>query len=216
MSALSNLTRRRLLAGSLSLAVSAVAHAVGLKDPLPANGVVLKYDILYKGEKVGEHEMKATPDGDLIRLEHTRHIDVKVLFITAFTERHQSTEWWTKAVILKRLEAKNLLNGKEVIISGHAQPDGFVFVIDGKEQKVPADAVTLDSYWVANAVKRSTVIDVANGKVLKTTSKFMPDGRVELKAKDLVAGFAYQGDFMSRGELAQDGNTIIYQRTSGP
>ena len=211
-----NLTRRRLLAGSLSLAVSSVACAIGLKDPLPANGVLLTYDILYKGERVGEHQMKAIPDGDLIRLEHNRHIDVKVLFITAFTERHQSTEWWTKEVILKKLEAKSLLNGKEVIISGRAQPDGFVFVVDGKALKVPVDSVTLDSYWVANAVKRSTVIDVANGKVLKTTSNIMPDGRVELKAKNLVANFAYQGDFMSRGELEQDGNTIIYQRTSGP
>ena len=211
-----NLTRRRLLAGSFGLAVSSIAYAIGLKDPLPADGVVLKYDILYKGERVGEHLMKAIPDDDLILLEHTRHIDVKVLFITAFTERHQSTEWWTKAVILKKLEAKNLLNGKEVVISGHAQPDGFVFVVDGKEQKVPADSVTLDSYWVANAVKRSTVIDGANGKVLKTASNFMPDGRVELNAKDLVANFAYQGDFMSRGELEQDGNTIIYQRISGP
>lgn len=118
--------------------------------------------------------------------------------------------------MLRKIEAKNLVNGKEVDITGRAQPDGFVFVVDGREEKVPADCVTLDSYWVANAVKRSTVIDVANGKVLKTTSTFLPNGNVELKAKDLVANFAYQGDFMSRGELEQDGNTIIYQRISGP
>ncbi len=216
MFTLQNPTRRRLLTGCAGLAFSSLATAIGLKDPLPATGVLLKYDILYKGEKVGEHLMKATPDGELVRLEHTRHIDVKVLFITAFTERHQSTEWWTKSVMLRKLEARNLVNGKEVDITGRALPDGFVFVVDGKEQKVPADAVTLDSYWVANAVKRSTVIDVANGKVFKTSSKILPNGSVELNAKDLVAKFAYQGDFMSRGELEQDGNTIVYQRISGP
>ena len=160
------------------MAFSPFVTAIGLKDALPPNGVLLKYDILYKDERVAEHQMKAIPEGDLVRLEHTRHIDVKVLFISAFTERHHSTAWWTKQVILKKLEARNLVNGREVLITGHAQPNGFVFIIDGKEQKVPADAVTLDSDWVAN--------------------------------------FTYQGDFMSRGELEQDGNTIIYQRTSGP
>lgn len=118
--------------------------------------------------------------------------------------------------MLRKLQAKSLVNGKEVLMTGHALPDAFVFIVDGKEQKVPADSVTLDSYWVANAVKRSTVIDVANGKVFKTTSEILPNGNVDLKAKDLDAKFSYQGDFMSRGELEQDGNTIVYQRTSGP
>lgn len=88
-----NQTRRRLLIAGMGITLSPFAAAIGLKDPLPPKGVLLEYDILYKGEKVGEHLMRAMPDGDLVRLEHTRHIDVKVLFITAFTERHQSTEW---------------------------------------------------------------------------------------------------------------------------
>lgn len=209
-------TRRIFLAGCAGLIFSPLVAAIGLKDTLPPNGVLLTYDILYKGEKVGEHQMRAVPEGELIRLEHRRRIDVKVLFITAFTERHQSTEWWTKNVMLRKLDAKSLINGKEVDMSGHSQPDGFVFVVDGKEHKVPANSVTLDSYWVGNAVKRTSVIDVANGKVLETTSEIFPNGNVELKAKDLNAKFTYQGDFMSRGELEQDGNTIIYLRTTGP
>lgn len=209
-------TRRRLLVGSAGLIFTPLVVAISLKETLPPYGILLKYDILYKGDKVGEHQMKAVLDGELIRLEHRRRIDVKVMFVTAFTERHQSTEWWSKNVMLKKIDAKSLINDKEVDMTGHSLPDGFVFVVNGKEYKVPANSVTLDSYWVGNAIKRSTVIDVANGKVLSTTSEIFPNGNVELKAKDLNAKFTYQGDFMLRGELEQDGNTIIYLRTAGP
>jgi hypothetical protein len=64
--------------------ISGVANSAKLSEPLPSQGVILKYDIFYKGDKVGEHQMKAIPEGDLIRLEHSRNIEVKVAFITGF------------------------------------------------------------------------------------------------------------------------------------
>ena len=209
-------TRREALICSAALTLSAMAKAIGLKDPLPAEGVTLKFDILYKGEKVGEHELKVTPEGDLVKLEHARHIDVKVMFVTAFTERYRSTEWWTQSVLLKKLEAKASHNGKDIAMTGRAIADGFLFTVDGKEQKAPVDAVTLDSYWVANAVKRTAIIDVANAKLLHASVRILPNGNSEITTSDLAAKFAYQGDFMSQGELTQGGNSVTYLRTSGP
>ena len=209
-------TRREILICSAAFTFSAMAKAIGLQDPLPPEGVTLKFDILYKGDKVGEHDLKVTPEGDLVKLEHSRHIDVKVMFVTAFTERYRSTEWWTQSVILKKLEAKASHNGKDIAMTGRAVADGFIFTVDGKEQKAPVDAVTLDSYWVANAVKRSAIIDVANAKVLRASVKILPNGNSEVTTNDLNAKFSYQGDFMSKGELTQGGNSIVYQRISGP
>jgi len=206
---------RSLLLVALTIGFPCLAGAVNLNEPLPAEGVVLKYDIFYKGDKVGQHQMKAIPDGDLIRLEHSRNIEVKVAFITAFSESHKSTELWSKSVELKKLNAKTQINGKEIDISGQASPQGFLYVIDGVQSTAPADLVTLDSYWVGNAPKRSSVMDVAGGKLLKTTSKTNPDGSIQLLSDKFNAKFTYQGDFLTVGELTQNGNTVVYKKTSG-
>lgn len=206
---------RSLLFAVLTIGFPFLASAVNLNEPLPVEGVVLKYDIFYKGDKVGQHQMKAVPDGDLIRLEHSRNIEVKVAFITAFSESHKSTELWSKSVELQKLNAKTQINGKEIDISGQNSPQGFVYVIDGTQNTAPADLVTLDSYWVGNAPKRKTVMDVAGGKLLKTSSKTNPDGTIELLSDKFNAKFTYQGDFLTVGELTQNGNTVVYKKTSG-
>ena len=195
--------------------LSGIANSAKLSEPLPSQGVILKYDIFYKGDKVGEHQMKAIPDGNLIRLEHSRNIEVKVAFITAFSESHKSTELWSKAVELQKLDAKTQLNGKEVDITGVNTPKGFSFTVDGNQQLAPVDVVTLDSYWVGNAPKRSSVIDVAGGKLLQTKSNTSPDGSVQLMGDKFNAKFIYQGDFLSVGELTQNGNTVVYKKVPG-
>ena len=206
---------RSLVLVALTIGFPCLAGAVNLNEPLPAEGVVLKYDIFYKGDKVGQHQMKAIPDGDLIRLEHSRNIEVKVAFITAFSESHKSTELWSKSVELQKLNAKTQINGKEIDISGQASSQGFLYVIDGVQSTAPADLVTLDSYWVGNAPKRSSVMDVAGGKLLRTTSKTNPDGSIQLLSDKFNAKFTYQGDFLTVGELTQNGNTVVYKKTSG-
>ncbi len=200
---------------ALSLGVAMVVSSANLNEPLPPQGVTLKYNIFYKGEKVGEHQMKAIPEGDLIRLEHSRNIEVKVAFITAFSESHRSIEWWNKEVQLQKLDAKTKINGKEIALSGSTSPKGFLLFVDGSEQLAPEDVVTLDSYWVANAPKRSSVIDVAGGKLLQTKSKANADGTIQLIGEKFNAKFAYQGDFLSIGELTQNGNTVVYKKVTG-
>jgi hypothetical protein len=206
---------RSLLFAVLTICLPFLASAVNLNEPLPAGGVVLKYDIFYKGDKVGQHQMRAIPDGDLIRLEHSRNIEVKVAFITAFSESHKSTELWSKSVELQKLNARSQINSKEIDISGQTSPQGFLYVIDGVQSTAPADLVTLDSYWVGNAPKRLSVMDVAGGKLLKTTSKTNPDGSIQLLSDKFNAKFTYQGDFLAVGELTQNGNTVVYKKTSG-
>jgi hypothetical protein len=198
-----------------AMVMPVAANAVNLSEPLPLRGAIFKYDIFYKGDKVGEHQMKVIPEGDLIRLEHRRNIEVRIAFITAFSESHQSTEWWSKEVVLQRLDAKTRINSKEVDISGTNTPKGFSFTVDGNQQLAPANVVTLDSYWVGNAPKRSSVIDVAGGALFQTNTKTNPDGSVQLMGEKFNAKFTYQGDFLSIGELTQNGNTVVYKKISG-
>ncbi len=189
-----------------------VALALDLNQVLPPQGAVFKYDIFYKGDKVGEHQLKVVPDGDLIRLDHSRVIDVKVMFVSAFTERHQSTEWWTKTPLLNKLNAKTQVNGKEVDMAGQVAGNGLVFKVGDQQEMVPFDVVTLDSYWVASAPRHPVVIDVSQGKILKTTSKTLPDGSIELNGDDFQGKFTYEGDFLVVGELTRNGNTVVYKK----
>lgn len=189
-----------------------VALALDLNQVLPPQGAVFKYDIFYKGDKVGEHQLKVVPDGDLIRLDHSRVIDVKVMFVSAFTERHQSTEWWTKTPLLNKLNAKTQVNGKEVDMAGQVAGNGLVFKVGDQQEMVPFDVVTLDSYWVASAPRHPVVIDVSQGKILKATSKTLPDGSIELNGDDFQGKFTYEGDFLVVGELTRNGNTVVYKK----
>ena len=194
---------------------SKTIYAINLNEPLPPQGTNFKYDIFYKGDKVGVHQMKVVPDGDLIRLDHSREIDVKVMMITAFTEKHRSTEWWTKVPHLSRLSAKTDMNGKEVDMTGQVSPNGLIFKVGDHEEVAPLDTVTLDSYWVADAPRHPVVIDVSQGKLLKTSSKTLPDGSIELTGDGFHGKFTYEGDFLLVGELTRNGNTVVYKKSSG-
>lgn len=195
--------------------ISKTALALNLNEPLPPQGAIFRYDIFYKGDKVGVHQLKAVPDGELIRLDHTREIDVKVMMITAFTEKHRSTEWWTKVPHLSKLNAKTQMNGKEVDMTGQISPQGLLFKVGDQEEMAPLDAVTLDSYWVADAPRHPVVIDVSQGKLLKTTSKKLPDGSIELTGDGFQGKFTYEGDFLLVGELTRNGNTVVYKKSPG-
>ncbi|WP_269460279.1 DUF6134 family protein [Polynucleobacter necessarius] len=186
-----------------------------LRIPSRPRGLNLSTTSFTRAIRLGYISSKWCPDGELIRLDHTREIDVKVMMITAFTEKHRSTEWWTKTPHLSKLNAKTQMNGKEVDMTGQISPQGFVFKVGDQEEVAPFDAVTLASYWVADAPRHPVVIDVSQGKLLKTTSKKLPDGSIELTGDGFQGKFTYEGDFLLVGELTRNGNTVVYKKSPG-
>ena len=105
------------------------------------------------------------------------------------------------------------MNGKEVVMTGQVSPAGLLFKVGDQEELAPLDAVTLDSYWVANAPKHPVVIDVSQGKIINTSSKTLPDNSIELLGDGFKGKFTYEGDFLSVGELTRNGNTVVYKKS---
>jgi len=76
-------------------------------DPLRLYGPELRFDVLRNGKKVGHHVVafRATADG--LQVESRSDIEVKLLFLTAYSFRYQSIEHWRSGTLTSLSAATN-------------------------------------------------------------------------------------------------------------
>lgn len=207
-----HLPRRTLLGGFAGATLFASSNAGAVSTSLPAEGLLLAYDIVYGGDKVGEHIVEARPDGESIRVRHRRQVDVRVLFVSAFAERHEALEYWDRSINLQSLEGHTVRDGARVDIVGRRQGEAFVATVGSRSQTVPSSVSTIDSYWLADAVEHEWAIDMARGVVLRAAKRRGPAGGISLQTDDLLASLSYDGQFLKRAELEHGGHKIVYAR----
>lgn len=204
--------RRQCLFLLLGSFMALPAASINLNEPLPAGGASLTFNILYQGKKVGEHVVNAKEIDGLIQFTHAREVAVKVLFISAFSEKHEAIEIWDKNVRLQKLEGHTIRNGERIELYGSSTDDGFSINIGDQVAQLPSTVTTIDSFWVANAIRHPTAIDVAAGEIVELTIKHTNENGYHMEADNLRADLRYDGDFLKTAVITQDGNTATYQR----
>jgi hypothetical protein len=193
------------------------SEALNLKIPLPEKGKSLSYDIIWRGDKIGEHIISISHvENQTYQVSHVRNVSVDTFIGTIFSESHQATEHWDRQAHLIKLKGHTILNGKRYDVKGHREQDGrFALEVDGMTEDLGNDVTTVDSYWAVSSIEHESAIDVSNARVLQhirhTQSKSKETYKgYHIEGEGLEADIWYENEFMSKATITKDGHKVHY------
>jgi hypothetical protein len=131
--------------------------------PIPKNGEV-KFDVMRKNKVIGSHEITFAENNDVLLVETNIDIEVKVLFISAYTFSHQSTETWINGNFTKIVAHSDFEDEREYFIKGQDNNDSFL--ASGMDGKLELDKNILPSnFWNIDVLKQKEIFDTQKGVV---------------------------------------------------
>ena len=131
--------------------------------PIPKNEKV-KFDVIRKNNVIGSHEITFAENNDVLLVETNIDIEVKVLFISAYTFSHQSTETWINGNFTKIAAHTDFEDEREYFIKGQDNNDSFL--ASGMDGKLELDKNILPSnFWNIDVLKQKEIFDTQKGVV---------------------------------------------------
>jgi len=151
--------------------------------PIPINGEV-KFDVIRKNNVIGSHEITFTENNDVLLVETKIDIEVKVLFISAYTFTHQSTETWINGNFTKIVAHSDFEDEREYFIKGQDNNDSFL--ASGMDGKLELDKNILPSnFWNIDVLKQKEIFDTQKGVVRTIDVEDLGYEKIKINEKDI-------------------------------
>lgn len=150
------LSRRAFVAGAPLL--------LALPTSLRAAPRDLSFAVFRNGQRIGEHLMTFSGEGDTIVARTEVRMTVKVGPIPVYRYRHTATERWEGERFVS-LETTTDGNGKRQSVSARATPDAVLIRTAAGSLRAPANAAPL-THWNTRAFRRP-LFNPQEGKLLK-------------------------------------------------
>jgi hypothetical protein len=176
-------TRRQVVAGSAALGLMAAVPLPAVAATAPAT---LPFTVLREPSlnPLGSHRVTFRRDGEMLRVDVTVRIKVKLGPIPIFSYTHDATETW-KGGRLVSLDSGTNDNNRILRVAVRKAADGLqVSGVDGTFI-APPDIVPT-SYWNRRLVEATEVLDSQNGRLVQLTSRFI--GHEEIKVDGTSIG----------------------------
>lgn len=169
------LGRRSLLRGLAAAAVAAhpmlmlngdkaLAQAAGPRPRLPGrNPPPILFDVVRNHDVIGTHRVEFQGNPGEFSVRTIIDINVRMLGVTVFVYRHDSTERW-KGGLLQAFDSKTTDDDSEFVVTGRAEAGAFRVVNRKGTEMAPAD-IMVGSYWTPVIAQQSQLIDPQRGRV---------------------------------------------------
>ena len=151
--------------------------------PIPKNGEV-KFDVIRKNKVIGSHEITFAENNDVLLVETNIDIEVKVLFLSAYTFTHQSTETWINGNFTKIVAHSDFEDEREYFIKGQDNNDSFL--ASGMDGKLELDKNILPSnFWNIDVLKQKEIFDTQKGVVRTIEVEDLGYEKIKVKEKNI-------------------------------
>ena len=151
--------------------------------PIPKNGEV-KFDVIRKNKVIGSHEITFAENNDVLLVETNIEVEVKVLFISAYTFAHQSTETWINGDFTKIVAHSDFEDEREYFIKGQDNNDSFL--ASGMDGKLELDKNILPSnFWNIDVLKQKEIFDTQKGVVRKIDVEDLGFEKIKVNNKNI-------------------------------
>ena len=151
--------------------------------PIPKNGEV-KFDVIRKNKVIGSHEITFAENNDVLLVETNIDIEVKVLFISAYTFTHQSTETWINGNFTKIVAHSDFEDEREYFIKGQDNNDSFL--ASGMDGKLELDKNILPSnFWNIDVLKQKEIFDTQKGVVRTIEVEDLGYEKIKVNTKNI-------------------------------
>ena len=152
------MNRNALLGGAAALLLGA-ASAAGADTGAELEW---KFQVFLDKKEIGYHDYRVSQDGTERQVDTEAQFDVKVLFIKAYSYRHQNTETWSDEC-LTAITAKTDANGDDFLVRGSRSGDAFS-VDNGKEQSTLPGCVMSFAYWNPALLQQDRLLNAQTGE----------------------------------------------------
>ena len=212
-----NLLTRALAASLLLMASSTVSFAEA-----PASRTLL-FDVFLDGKKIGYHRFEIAGPKNNADVRSEASFDVKFLFVTAFSYRHNATENWSGGC-LDEIEARTDSNGRKLNVIGERTGDGFVIDTGEQEAELPECVMTF-AYWNPGFLEQPRLLNPQTGEyleieveelgpdVVRLDGREVPARTVRLTARqmDITLWYSENSEWLALESIAKGGRIIRYE-----
>ena len=137
--------------------------------PIPKNNKAT-FDILRKNKIIGTHEILFSKTNGILSIETNVNVEVKILFVTAYTFSHISKEIWKDGNFISIDGYSDFEDEREYFIKGDIK-DGFLFA-SGMDGNLKLDKNLIPSnFWNIDVMSQKEIFDTQKGIVRKLDVK---------------------------------------------
>ncbi|MBI1179410.1 MAG: hypothetical protein GC201_02560 [Alphaproteobacteria bacterium] len=143
----------------------AVTKTAPLSEPgVPGDGT-MEFAVYRKGDRIGTHRLTFQREGQRLKVHVDVSLKVKVLFMTVYRYRHESTEVWSGDHLVS-FESETKQNGKQWEVAAHAAADDRLVVRTNDHRHVLPDTLFPTSYWNPQMMQQSVWFNTQYGSAL--------------------------------------------------
>ncbi len=226
-----NLFAAAAVAGVVLFDSHAGASLPSLSAAVPEDGKI-KFDVYRKGDRIGTHKLTFTEYGDNLQVDVEVKFKVKFLFVTVYRYKHQATEVWSDGRLVS-LASETIQNGKEWSLQAVCNESETVVEVNS-EQKVFEGSFLPTSYWNAQIVEQSTLLNTQFGSAIDVNITAQGSDRIAAMGQEIdtvrynISAFVEEtgqpvdadvwyderGELMKLQFVAKDGSVVEYRRVS--
>ena len=125
----------------------------------------LSFAIMRNGQQIGQHEMEIARDGSATTVDFRTQIEVKVMFINAYSFSYAGREIWNGDSFVS-FESRTNDNGKPHAVTAAASADKTAITADGKTIEATGNVIPA-SFWNLAFLTRTAFFHPETGLPLK-------------------------------------------------
>ena len=125
----------------------------------------LSFAIMRNGQQIGQHEMEIARDGSATTVDFRTQIEVKVMFIKAYSFSYAGREIWNGDSFFS-FESRTNDNGKPHAVTAAASADKTAITADGKTIEATGNVIPA-SFWNLAILTRTAFFHTETGLPLK-------------------------------------------------
>ncbi len=188
------------------------------------------FDVLLDGKEIGSHRFELTTTDGVRELRTTASFNVKILFINAFSYRHENIERWQDNCLID-IDAETNRNGKKISVTGASGNAGFEVRGKAGTETLGADCVRSFAYWNPAILDEERLLNSESGAYEPVEIAYVGIDTVEAAGRRFAADkyeldtakgtikLWYQREtqrWLALEAPAKGGRTIRYQLTNVP
>jgi len=178
----------------LGTSVSSYAQSCPTTSASSNNTVALanEYEVLRNGKTIGQHSVRFESDQGMMTVTAETHMQVKILFVTAYRYHYKSQEFWCGNQ-LQAVRTQVNDGGDANAVSALRKQDGYVITQNGNQYFVPG-MIPPTNHWNIDLITTDRLFNTITGKLnaVKITDMSPSQGDIPL------------GRYSIRGELNID------------
>lgn len=187
-----------------------------------------RFEAFLGDRSIGEHDfMLRENSGGTRELETNARFDVKVLFIDAYSYRHDNVELW-QGDCLQSIRSRTDDNGDELTVDGARESAGFVVRTNAGTKTLPACVMSF-AYWNPKILQQTQLLNPQTGdfvdvmvtpegeESLRIGDKDLPARRYRLESRNMTIWLWYsrQDDWLGLRSTTKSGRMLDYRLRAG-